>query len=45
MTALLLMLIPVALAASPDHKIVGGSNVDIADFPFQVSLSFIYTST
>ena len=31
------LLLPVALAASVDQHIVGGSNADIAEFPFQVS--------
>ena len=51
MTALLLLLIPAALAAgTPDSRIVGGSNVNIADYPWQVTnkqfmIFIIYLST
>ena len=38
MNALVLLLLPaVALAASPDSRIVGGQIVDIADYPWQGS--------
>jgi len=36
MNALLLLLLPVALAASPDQRIVNGQNVNIANYPWQV---------
>ena len=37
MNALVLLLLPVALAASPDQRIVNGQNVNIANYPWQVS--------
>ena len=36
MNALVLLLLPVALAASPDQRIVNGQNVNIANYPWQV---------
>jgi secreted trypsin-like serine protease len=37
MNVLVLLLLPVALAASPDQRIVNGQNVNIATYPWQVS--------
>jgi secreted trypsin-like serine protease len=37
MHALVLLLIPAVLAVGSDQKIVGGSNVNIANYQFQVS--------
>ena len=35
---ILMLLLPVVLAASPDKKIVGGANVNIANYPWQACL-------
>ena len=37
MTPLLLLLVPLALAAAPEERIVNGRDVNIANFPWQVS--------
>lgn len=36
-TLVLVVLLPVALAASIDQRIVNGQNVNIANYPWQVS--------
>jgi secreted trypsin-like serine protease len=36
----LVVLLPVALAASIDQRIVNGASVDIANYPWQVSVSY-----
>ena len=39
MNALVLLFLPVALAASPDQRIVNGQNVNIANYPWQVCIN------